>query len=264
MQRILPFALAAVPFLFNTGLQVSGISNTATTIVCWVLAATILVAACIHRVREWHYSQLSAGALGVQVSHFLLAGIVGTWLFMTVALGAVGWLVWNRQGFTIGASGIGVGALQDEGPILWYRNLVLEGGPPVGRNVFSLTFRGGNISQREVELKSASIVSAINGSKINLEVIAQGDVVPMDQIELIPPGAPIQLLAKFGPPDPNAPGKILGLDSKTFLETWRQFSLNVQDDTKSYRVTFNEGDLAAFFPGMVGPHVSKKAASNAK
>jgi len=97
-----------------------------------------------------------------------------------------------------------------------------------------------------------------------LEVVAQNENLPIDQIELIPPGAPIQLLAKFGPPDPNAPGKILGLDSKTFLETWRQFSLNVQDDTKAYRVTFNEGDLAVFFPGIVGPHVTKKATTNAK
>jgi hypothetical protein len=69
----------------------------------------------------------------------------------------------------------------------------------------------------------------------------------------------VQLVGKFGPPDPNAPGKILGLDPKVFLETWKQFSLNVRDDTKAYRMSFNEGDLMPFFPGMVGPHVTKKA-----
>ena len=51
----------------------------------------------------------------------------------------------------------------------------------------------------------------------------------------------------------------LGLDPKIFLETWRQFYLNVEDDSKSYRLPFNEGSLMAFFPGMVGPHVTKKA-----
>jgi len=69
-------------------------------------------------VQRWHRYRTSAGLNGEQASHFLLAGIAGTWLFMTVALGAAGWMVWNRQGFAIGGSGIGVGASQDEGRIL--------------------------------------------------------------------------------------------------------------------------------------------------
>ncbi len=264
MSKFLPYALAAVPFLFNTGLQVSGISNATTTVVCWALAAIILVAATIHSTKEWHNSQRSAGAAGVQAWHILLGSLGGLWLFLTIAICAAGWMIWNQRGFTVGSSGIGVGAVQDEGPVQWYRNLLLEGGPPVGMNVFSLTFRGGNIAQKEVDLKSAYIVSAINGTKIPLEIIAQGEVVSLGQVQLIPPGAPIQLIAKFGPSDPRAPGKILGLDPKTFLETWRQFSLNVQDDTKSYRISFNEGDLAAFFPGMAGPHVTKKASATSQ
>ena len=139
----------------------------------------------------------------------------------------------------------------------------MEGGPSLGRPVFSLTFSGQNTSQKEVALKSASIVSAKNGRKIDLEVIAQDNagnasIVRTDEINLIPPGAPVKLVAKFGDPDPNAPGKILGLDSKTFLETWSQFSLNVEDDSRSYRLPFNEGSLMPFFPGMVGPHITKK------
>jgi hypothetical protein len=95
-----------------------------------------------------------------------------------------------------------------------------------------------------------------------LEIIAQGEIVPLDEVQLIPPGAPVDLIAKFGPPDPKADGKVLGLEPKVFLETWRQFSLNVQDEFKSYRIPFNEGDLAVFFPGMVGPHVTKRSSSN--
>jgi hypothetical protein len=191
----------------------------------------------------------------------LLIGLAGAWSFMTMGIGAAAWMIWTQQGFAIGASGIGVGVKEDEGPLVWFRNMIMEGGPNLGRNVFSLTFRGVNTSQKEVELKSASIISAVNGAKIDLEVIAQTEIVSIDKIELIPPGAPIQLIAKFGPHDPSAPGKILGLEPKLFLETWRQFSLNVQDDSKPYRIRFNEGDLAPFFPGMVGPHVSKKASS---
>ncbi len=142
-------------------------------------------------------------------------------------------------------------------------NVFRFGRPTLGRPVFSLIFHGGNSSQKEISLKSASIVSAINGKKIDLEIIAKDDagkteVTPIDKINLIPPGAPVNLVAKFGDPDPNAPGKILGLDAKTFLETWRQFYFNVEDDSKTYRLPYNEGNLMPFFPGMVGPHVTKK------
>ena len=163
-------------------------------------------------------------------SHLLLIGIAGAWLFMTISLGAAAWMAWSGQGFAIGSSSISPGP--DDGPMQWFRNLIMEGGPPNRSNVFSLKFRGVNVSQKEVELKSASIISAVNGTKLPLEIIAQNEIVPLHAVELIPPGAPVDLVAKFGPPDPKAPGKILGLDPKVFVETWRQFSLNVQDDSK--------------------------------
>ena len=189
-------------------------------------------------------------------SHLLLIGLAGTWLFMTVAVGAAAWIIWAGQDLTIGSSRIP--GNPDDGPMRWFRNLVMEGGPNLGRNVFSLQFRGVNTSEKEVEIKNASIISALNGTKVQLEIVAQREIVPLSEVELIPPGASVDLVAKFGPPDPNAPGKILGLEPKVFLETWKQFSLNVQDNTKQYRISFNEGDLAPFFPGMVGPHVTKK------
>jgi len=137
-------------------------------------------------------------------------------------------------------------------------NAGLEGGLSLGR-VFSLRIRGVNASQKEVKLKGADIVSAINGTRLPLEIVAQSEIVPIDQVELVPPGALVELIAKFGLPDPNATGKILGLEPKVFLETWRQFFINVEDDTRKYRLVYNEGSLAPFFPGMVGPHVTKKA-----
>ena len=67
----------------------------------------------------------------------------------------------------------------------WFRNLVMEGGPLQHLNAFALTFSGGNISQKEVKLKVASIISAVNGREITLDVIAEGKAIPIDQIELV-------------------------------------------------------------------------------
>jgi hypothetical protein len=57
-------------------------------------------------------------------------------------------------------------------------------------------------------------------------------------------------VAKFNLPE--------GLEAKVFLETWRQFFFNVEDDSRKYRLPYNEGQLAPFFPGMVGPRVTKR------
>lgn len=187
----------------------------------------------------------------------LLVGIVGTWVFVTFTFGVVSWMIAYPPATAQAAAPI------DDGPLRWFSNLEMEGGPRLGRPVFSLTFHGGNGSQKEVSLKSASIVSAINGKKIDLEILAKDaaektELTPIDKINLIPPGAPVDLVAKFGDPDPGAPGKILGLDAKTFLETWSKFYFNVSDDSKTYRLPYNEGHLMGFFPGMVGPHVTKR------
>jgi hypothetical protein len=50
----------------------------------------------------------------------------------------------------------------------------------------------------------------------------------------------------------------MNIDAKTFLETWSKFNFIVEDDTKTYRLPYNEGHLMVFFPGMVGPRITKK------
>lgn len=237
----------------------SGWTNTAIALALAGVAIFLFVAPVCHRVQQW---QIKRAAIGRPVSTpqiVLLVGIVGTWLFMSVTLGSAAWMVWNQQGFAIGVSPIGVGAKQDDGPLEWFRNLSLEGGPRLRQNVFTLRFHGKNISQKEIALKKAAIISANDGSEIDLEIVANDEIIPISEIGLVPSGAPLELVAKFGPPDPNHPGKILGIDPQTFLKSWSKFSLNVEDSERSYRLNFNEGDLAPFFPGMVGPHVSKKS-----
>jgi hypothetical protein len=179
------------------------------------------------------------------IQWLLLSGIGGTWLFLTVTLGTIAWLILNNS-----ASGIGLNAQKDDGPLTWFYNLTLEGGPPVRNNVYALRFHGTNSSQKEVRLKEAVIRSALKGNEIALEVMAENTILTIAEINLIPPGAPIELVAKFNLPT--------GLTSEEFLATWSRFNLVVIDDTKEYRVPFNEGSLAAFFPGMVGPHITKK------
>ncbi|WP_156433701.1 hypothetical protein [Bradyrhizobium retamae] len=176
----------------------------------------------------------------------LLFGILGTWVFLTFSVVLFVWAIFHPRPMPLQASA----PARDDGPLQWYYNIVMNGGPLAGSNVGSLTFPGGNISQKEVSLKSAAIRSAIDGSELTLKVDTQNELVAIDQINLIPPGAPIRLVAVFP--------KQGGLSKEEFLASWSRFNLVVKDDTKEYRVPFNEGSIAPFFPGMVGPRVTKK------
>jgi hypothetical protein len=231
--------------------QLSGLNSPVGAVLAAFIAAGLWVLA-------WHRRRRKEGKAGVENWHLLLAGITGTWLFLSLTMVAAALAIYTNQSLTSNPA-----QDADVGPLRWYFNLEMEGGPTLGRPVFALTFFGGNRSQKEVFLKSANIVSAKNGKKVDLEVLARNDkgentLVPIADINLIPPGAPVRLIAKFGDPDPNAPGKVLGQDPKMFLETWSQFYLNVEDDSRTYRLPFNEGNLMSFFPGMVGPHITSK------
>jgi hypothetical protein len=169
-------------------------------------------------------------------------------------------MAWTTQGFAIGTSAIGVGAKpDDEGPVQWVHNFFMEGGG--SGNVFSMRFRGANISKSPIQLKEATIVSLIDGTLLPLEIVGidprtgKNRIVSLDKVQLIAPGAPIELVAKFGAPDPAVPGNVLGLEPRQFLEKWRQFAFNAKDDSRSYRMDFNENSMMPFFQGQVGPRV---------
>ncbi|MDF0520641.1 hypothetical protein P0R31_25685 [Bradyrhizobium yuanmingense] len=156
-------------------------------------------------------------------------------------------------------------ASQDAGPLVWFTNLTMEGGPLTGNNVFTLQFRGLNKSNKGVTIRTAKIISRVDNSVLGLEIAADGALVPITDVAPIPPDAPITLVAKFGPPDPNAPGKILGLDAKTFLDTWRSFAFTIEDDTpRTYNLQYDESSISPFFPNMIGPRVSKKVSEPSK
>lgn len=247
-------------WLISMAAQFSGYSSVALALFLVGLAMFFLVAPAVHYLQARRKEQGLPILSTVQT--VTLVGIGGTWLFLTVTFAAMGWSIWHGEKLSGNPA---VTQKQEEGPLVWfYAPLEMEGGALQQRNVFALMFHGTNISQKEVHIKKATITSAIKGTELPLEILAGNEIVSLDQIELIPPGAPITLVAKFGPPSPTEPGKILGIDPKAFLETWRQFFLNVEDDTKNYRLAFNEGQIAGFFPGMVGPHVTRKEQTSSK
>jgi hypothetical protein len=132
------------------------------------------------------------------------------------------------------------------GPLIWYYDISPGDGP-------SIRFRGVNASQNEVRLKSADIRSAVTGEQLALQVDVGNptvgiELVPVDKVQLIPPQARIYLVADFS---------AFGMDMKAFLDNWRQFSFNVTDGTRSYRLDFTQEHLARVFPGMIGPRVTK-------
>jgi hypothetical protein len=187
----------------------------------------------------------------------LLFGMLGTWVFLTLTLGVVAWTI----AYPPPASGMA--ATVDEGPISWLHGFSSMEGGMNGLNVFALRFQGANISKEAIELKSAQITSLIDGTRLDLEITGNdhdgtSKIVPIDRVQLIAPGAPIELVAKFGPPDPNAPGKIMGLDPKVFLDKWRQFSFSAADNKKTYHFDVNENAFMVFFKGKVGPRVTLK------
>jgi hypothetical protein len=102
------------------------------------------------------------------------------------------------------------------------------------------------------------MVSGIDGTVYPLEIVADNEIVALSSVGRIPAGARVVLVAKFGPPDPNAPGKILGLDPKIFADRWRQFSFNVEDEKRKYKLPFSKAFMATFLPNLVGPRVTKK------
>jgi hypothetical protein len=190
----------------------------------------------------------------------LLFGILGTWVFLTLTFGLMAWMVAYPSP---AASKI---AIVDDGPISWLQGFSSMEGGVGGFNVFALQFQGANISKEAIELKSAQITSLIDGTRLELEIVGNDQdgtskIVPINRVQLIPPGAPIELVAKFGPADPNAPGKIMGLEPKVFLEKWRQFSFNAADSKRSYHFDVNENAFMVFFKGKVGPRVILKPSS---
>jgi hypothetical protein len=218
-----------------------------------IFAADLVVA-----VKWGHLDAIVRKAGRIRGIRLALLGIVSWLALITVGLGAAAWITWTYRGLAVTQQS----APADEGPIRWTGNFSIEGNLDV--RLFSLRFLGVNISKTQsLRLKEANIISAVDGTLLPLEISAvnnagESKIVPIERVQLIPPWARIEMVAKFGDPDPNAPGKILGMEPKAFLEKWRQFSFNATDDVRTYRIDYDDSAMMVFFQGKVGPRVTLK------
>lgn len=227
----------AVRFVSTVG----NLASWAWRVFLWAFGLTVAaVIAWFSTAWQWYWATFSWFGTGIAflVAYLLLA--IGTMLFAVAAS-------YFRRGYQA--------APENDLPLTWFYTPSIEGA--FGRPVYSLRFPGANSSQREVELQSANITSAINGARITLEVVAVSpaginEVVPIDRIQLIPPGAQVELVAKFNLPQ--------GLERQEFLDTWGRFFLNVVADGEAYRQLFDERILMGFFPGHLGPRIMQKPA----
>jgi hypothetical protein len=191
---------------------------------------------------------LIAGVRRLTIAQWLLlSGMAGSWISASLALGAGAWIILSPSPTSSATAPI---PAADDGPLRWFGNIEMYGGPLANSNIASLSFSGVNSSQREVQLKSAVLRSAIDGSEIVLKIVAQDKLVGIDEINLIPSGAPIKLTAVMP--------KQGGFTADEFIASWSRFNFIVTDDTREYRLPFNEATIAVFFPGRVGPRVTKK------
>lgn len=218
--------------------------------VAW--ASVIAIAALTAFIISWHRGRVKEGRPGVQNWHFILIGIAGTWFFFSItAIAAAYWIYVSPSS-----------SAADTGPLKWISAFTLEGGIG-GHNVFSIRILGANTSEQPVHLKEARIISLVDGTPLDTEIVAfkpdgSAEVVALDRVQLIAPGAPIELVVKFGPVDPNNPPKVLGIPAKDFLDRWRQFKFTATDDVRSYSFTIKEDAMMPFFKGQVGPRVALK------
>jgi hypothetical protein len=120
--------------------------------------------------------------------------------------------------------------------------------PPNVRNV-SLT--GGNVSEEEIRLDDAYLLSGISGDRLDLKVIWGGKAYAIKDIKPIPPRAIFVLVSDtFNPPK--------GISEKDFLVNWSIIYFVAEYKGQKQRITFDEKTISALLPKPFPPrpHIS--------
>jgi hypothetical protein len=79
---------AAALWLIALAAQVSGFTSAAIAFALAGVALFILVAPAYHHSRKWHEARRKAGKPALGPSHLILVGLIGTWEFLTIGVGA--------------------------------------------------------------------------------------------------------------------------------------------------------------------------------
>lgn len=219
--------------------QLSGLSNLPIAI---ALALALLTWSAI----RWHRKRMNSNMAGIELWHIWTISLVGLWIFSTATIGT--WIYTIINPTPTQVTSPFSPPSKDDGPLSFYYNLTITGG--FGNGVQTLLFYGQNTSQQEVRILSAQLLSTITGDALDLKAMAENQPTEIKDINIVPSGAPIQLLATFGAPENQS--------QDSFLKKWSKFNLVVRDDKREYRLLFNEGNIAPFFPGVVGPRITAK------
>jgi hypothetical protein len=140
------------------------------------------------------------------------------------------------------------------GPIGWRDDISsANGSNPSGMILLAIIIRGKNTSASAIQLTDAYIISELTGAKKTLQVsLDPTHLAPISEVNEIPPGAPIELWADFGP----------GILAPDFLIQWGSFRFHAEYGNIKYDKTFDEDRVKSFlsqFPeAHIGPHITKK------
>jgi hypothetical protein len=117
--------------------------------------------------------------------------------------------------------------------------------------LINLYIQGINASTSAVRFRRAYLASRITGKTIEMMVDAgAGGILRPNQINPVPWRAPIRLIAEINPPN--------GMALSDFLNEWKDLDFVAEYDSTEFRLHFNEAAMAFQFPGVVGPHVTKR------
>lgn len=196
----------------------------------------------------------------VEPSHLITIGIIGSALFVLIAVVGVVWqwretpairTVTSQPPQTTGSPFPSPPAATT---VQWNQVFGISRAVDL---VFALFLDGKGPDFQSIKLKDAFLESGITGEVIKMKVGSTNpldNTFPISEASLIPPKGFIRLVAVMNPLSPDQ-----GLPNKEFLDNWRTVWFNaIYEDEKPDRILFNEKVMGSYFPELSGPHVTRR------
>jgi hypothetical protein len=244
-----------ISFLIEAGLQMSGITNLPLAISLWGLAGALFfwyflgsrIKKTLPFVRA-NLIPLMLGAMGLAGVILIGAAIVGTLAYYGRPTNASA-----SSPMTTITQSIDSPRKPDSTAIQW--NQILGTSRAVDL-VFALFLDGTGAASKSIKLKDAFLESAITGETIQMKFSAStnplDETFPISEANPIPREAFIRLVAQMNPADANK-----GIPNKEFLDRWGKIWFNaIYEEGRPDRILF---DMSGYFPGLVGPRVTRRS-----